>query len=118
MKIWIYRTEADIPSDVYESVIWRHPEDAIHYTKLIVFYDKPQTKNPLASRTMCEVPNYMYPEIKEGECCEFETCHWKPSEEQMEALDFAVDCVVPPEFCYKRSALKSLLRDLGKLFEK
>ena len=69
MKLWIERTEADIPDDVYESVVERHPENRIVYTKLYVFYDKPVC----SARLMCEVPNYMFPEIKEGECVEFES---------------------------------------------
>lgn len=69
MKLWIKRTEADIPDDVYESVVERHPENRIVYTKLYVFYDKPVD----VARLMCEVPNYMFPEIKEGECVEFES---------------------------------------------
>ena len=69
MKLWIERTEADIPDDVYESVVERHPENRIVYTKLYVFYDKPVG----SARLMCEVPNYMFPEIKEGECVEFES---------------------------------------------
>lgn len=67
MKLWIVRTEADIPDDVYESVVERHPESRIFYTKLYIFYDKPVD----FARLICEVPNYMFPEIKEGECAEF-----------------------------------------------
>lgn len=40
---------------------------------------------------------------------------WKPSEEQIEALDFAVDCIVWEEFCIKRKVLKGLLEQLKKL---
>ena len=40
---------------------------------------------------------------------------WKPSEEQIEALDFAADCIVPDEFCFKRKELKGLLEQLKKL---
>jgi hypothetical protein len=40
---------------------------------------------------------------------------WKPSNDQMEALDFAADCIVPDEFCFKRKALKELYKDLKKL---
>ena len=69
MKLWIKRTEADIPAEVYESIVERHPEDMIVYTKLYVFYDKPIGE----ARLICEVPNYMFPEIKEGECVEFES---------------------------------------------
>ena len=40
---------------------------------------------------------------------------WRPSDEQLEALDFAADCIVPDEFCFKRKALKELYQDLKKL---
>ena len=40
---------------------------------------------------------------------------WKPSNEQIEALDFAVDCIVWEEFCVKRKVLKGLLEQLKKL---
>jgi hypothetical protein len=72
MKIWILRTEAYIPDDVYESVE-RHPENRIFYTKLYVLYDKPTNITIKDVRIMCEIPNYMFPEIKEEECCEFES---------------------------------------------
>lgn len=42
---------------------------------------------------------------------------WKPSDEQMKALDFATDCIVPAEFCVKRKVLKELLKQLEKLKE-
>ena len=42
---------------------------------------------------------------------------WKPSDEQIEALDFAADCIVPDEFCFKRKVLKELLEQLKKLKE-
>jgi len=71
MKLWIKRTEADIPDDVYESVIERYPDRRIFYTKLYVFYDKPD--DFANARLMCEVPNYMFPEIEEGECVEFKS---------------------------------------------
>lgn len=40
---------------------------------------------------------------------------WKPSDEQIEALDFAADCIVPTEFSIKRKVLKELLEQLKKL---
>ena len=43
--------------------------------------------------------------------------HWKPSDEQIEALDFAADCIVLAEFCVKRKVLKELLEQLKKLRE-
>lgn len=42
---------------------------------------------------------------------------WKPSEKQIEALDFAADCIVPAEFSFKRNELKGLLEQLKKLRE-
>ena len=42
---------------------------------------------------------------------------WKPSDEQIDALDFAADCIVPAEFCVKRKVLKELLEQLKKLRE-
>jgi hypothetical protein len=41
--------------------------------------------------------------------------HWKPSKEQLDALDFFIDCVVPDEFNYKKAHLKQLLNQLKKL---
>lgn len=73
MKLWIARTEADIPEDVWERITYYHPEDKWIYTKLYVLYDKPSDKTLEDVRKMCEVPNYMFPEIKEGECVEFES---------------------------------------------
>ena len=42
---------------------------------------------------------------------------WKPSDEQIKALDFAADCIVPAEFNFKRKELKGLLEQLKKLRE-
>jgi hypothetical protein len=42
---------------------------------------------------------------------------WKPSDKQIEALEFAADCIVPAEFCFKRKELKGLLEQLKKLRE-
>ena len=42
---------------------------------------------------------------------------WKPSDEQIKALDFAIDCTVYPEFNIQRSVLKELLKQLKKLRE-
>ena len=39
---------------------------------------------------------------------------WKPNDEQIDALDFAADCIVPAEFCVKRKVLKELLVELKK----
>ena len=40
---------------------------------------------------------------------------WKPSDEQINALDFFIDCIVPDEFNYKKQTLKDLLEQLKKL---
>jgi hypothetical protein len=72
MKLWIARTEANIPYDVDCS----NDTEKLYYTKLYVLYDKPSGNwNDLLRdvRKMCEVPNYMFPEIKEKECVEFES---------------------------------------------
>ena len=42
---------------------------------------------------------------------------WKPSDEQMKALDFAANYIVPAELCVKRKVLKELLEQLKKLRE-
>lgn len=43
---------------------------------------------------------------------------WKPSDEQIAALDFVIDCTIYPEFKDKRMTLKELLEQLKKLMEK
>lgn len=40
---------------------------------------------------------------------------WKPTEEQMEALDFATDCIWDSDYQYKRKLLKELLEQLKAL---
>ena len=72
MKLWIGRDNPIIPEDM-EHYIERHPKDKIRYAKLHIFYDKPIWENGCweCSREMCEVKNYMFPEIKSGECIEF-----------------------------------------------
>ena len=40
---------------------------------------------------------------------------WKPSNEIIEALDFAADCILPAEYDIKRKVLKELLEQLKKL---
>lgn len=74
MKIWIARDNAIVPEDM-EHYIERHPEDEIRYSKLNIFYDKPIWcgNHWGCVREMCEVENYMFPEIKMGECIEFES---------------------------------------------
>ena len=72
MKLWIGRDNPIIPEDM-EHYIERHPEDEIQYTKLHIFYDIPIWKNGCwkFAREMCEVKNYMFPEIKSGQRVEF-----------------------------------------------
>ena len=76
MKIWIARTEAELPDIESQNYIERHPEAAYIYTKLFVYYDKPgwdHYSKMWIGRKMAEVPNYMFPEIKENEVIEFES---------------------------------------------
>ena len=72
MKLWIARDYSIIPDDM-EHYIERHPEDEIKYAKLHIFYDTPiwNRKAWHCAREMCEVENYMFPEIKMGQCVEF-----------------------------------------------
>lgn len=74
MKLWIARDEAVVPEDM-EHFIERHPEKEIEFAKLHIFYDKPYWSGCdgkwYGARDMCEVPNYMFPEIKIGDCVEF-----------------------------------------------
>lgn len=72
MKLWIARDNAIIPDDM-EHFIERHPEKEIDYAKLHMFYDKPKWDNGIwtCAREMCEVQNYMFPQIGIGECVEF-----------------------------------------------
>lgn len=74
MKIWIARDNSVIPDDL-EHFIERHPERELEYAKLHIFFDKPVWKGESWScaREMCEVKNYMLPEIGMGECVEFES---------------------------------------------
>lgn len=74
MKLWIARDRAIIPDDM-EHYVERHPEKEIDYAKLHIFYDKPKWDNSkgiwYCAREMCEVKNYMFPEIKMRQCIEF-----------------------------------------------
>lgn len=72
MKLWLARDMAVVPEDM-EHYIERHPEDEIRYAKLHIFYDKPIWKENgwKCAREMGKVKNYMFPEIKMGECVEF-----------------------------------------------
>ena len=79
MKLWIGRDNAIVPEDM-EHYIERHPEDEIRYAKLHIFYDKPiwcgnswSGNHWGCAREMCQVENYMFPEIKMGELVEFES---------------------------------------------
>ena len=76
MKLWIARDNAIIPDDM-EHFIERYPEKEIEYAKLHIFYDKPIWVGNYfggswqCAREMCEISNYMFPEIKMGQCVEF-----------------------------------------------
>lgn len=74
LKLWIARDKAVIPVDM-QHYIERHPEGEIKYAKLHIFYDKPIWRDGYweCSRELCEVKNYMFPEIKPGECIEFKS---------------------------------------------
>lgn len=51
------------------------PEDEIRYAKLHMFYDKPIWKDGrwCCAREMCEVKNYMFPEVEIGQCVELKS---------------------------------------------
>ena len=72
MELWIARDNAIIPDDM-EHCIERHPEKEIEYANLHIFYEKPiwEYGSWQYAREMCEIPNYMFPEIKIGQCVEF-----------------------------------------------
>jgi hypothetical protein len=72
LKLWIARDGANVPEDM-EHYIERHPEDEIRYANLHIFYDKPIWKENAwkCAREMCEVKNYMFPEVEIGQCVEF-----------------------------------------------
>lgn len=74
MKIWIGRDESIIPEDMVH-YIERHPEDEIRFAKLHIFYDPPTWSGKYweCAREMCEVKNYMFPEIEMGQCVEFQS---------------------------------------------
>lgn len=78
MKLWIARDRAIIPDDM-EHFIERHPEDEIRFARLHIFYDTPQWDSNkgvwTCARKMCNVKNYMFPEIEIGQCVEFNSSH-------------------------------------------
>ena len=77
-SVYIARDNANVPDDMVHFVE-RHPEKKIEFAKLHIFYDTPEWDSGIWSseghwknaREMCEIPNYMFPEIKMGECLEF-----------------------------------------------
>ena len=78
-SIYVARDNAVVPEDMVH-YIERHPEKEIEFAKLHIFYDTPiWNSNGMScqghwecARQMAEVPNYMFPEIKQGECLEFQ----------------------------------------------
>ena len=78
MKFWIARDNPIIPEDM-EHFVEEYPEKAIIYTKLHIFYDKPiwNGESWECARKMCKIENYMFPEIKCGECIEFNSSNEK-----------------------------------------
>ena len=67
LKLWLSRTDVEITPD-NEHYLERHPEDWWVYTKLYIYYDN---LNYGPSRKMCEVPKYMFQEIKPNQTVEF-----------------------------------------------
>lgn len=73
MKLWVARNEG------YEEEEVLHDRFKHVSGELFIFYDTPllvydsekQRKIWTCSREMCEVPSYMFPGIKEGECVVF-----------------------------------------------
>ena len=63
----------EISNYVLENIDTLSPEKEIEFAKLHIFYDTPtwNGKAWYCAREMCEVQNYMFPEIKCGECFEF-----------------------------------------------
>ena len=76
MKLWAARDYLVILND-NEHYIERHPEKEIEFAKLHIFYDTPtwNGKAWCCAREMCEVKNYMFPEIEMGQCVEFNSSH-------------------------------------------
>lgn len=76
MELWIGRDNPIIPEDM-EHYIERHPEDEIRYAKLHIFYDEPiwnrRDECWCGAREMCEVKNYMFPEVEMGQCVELKS---------------------------------------------
>lgn len=73
--IWIARDDAKVPEDV-QHFVERHPEKITEYGKLHIFYEKPLGRNSkgewVGARDMVEnAKDYMFPEIKCGECKPF-----------------------------------------------
>ena len=73
-SLWIARDSAVIPSTVRQ-LCDAYPEQRRLRTRLTVYYDKPQwdayQKAWTCAREMADIPNYMYPEIAEGQCRRF-----------------------------------------------
>ena len=72
MKLWIARDNSVVPEDM-KHFIERHPEKEIEYADLNVFYDEPIWDNGSwgCARRTGKSNNYMFPEIKPGQCVEF-----------------------------------------------
>lgn len=68
-KIWIKRTEPEITEENYR-YLERHPEKSHRFTKLLIYYDKPVSRDQ-GGRIMTEAPSYMFPQIQPGEMVEF-----------------------------------------------
>jgi len=80
MKIWIARDNAysDDKDFDLEHFLERHPESETEFGKLHLFYDKPIFVESSwchyaweGGRVSADIPSYMFPNIKCGECLEF-----------------------------------------------
>ena len=73
-SLWIARDSAVVP-DSARRLCDEYPEQRRLRTRLAVYYDKPQwdayRKVWACAREMADIPNYMYPEIAEGQCRRF-----------------------------------------------
>ena len=76
MKIYIARDRAVFEDEQQERFIHRHPEKENQYGRLRLFYEKPtfngNTGKWEQARVATEIKNYMFPQIKCGECAVFE----------------------------------------------
>lgn len=103
VKLYIARDEGEYKREV----------DDEHNGQLHLFYDKPLTEfDPLTwkrkfgfARCICEVPSYMYPFIKDGQCYELSSIIRSDSEENELPIDTpCMVCCCPADICDWRIA--------------